>query len=432
VWNLQQLINLVYESLGKVDLNFINCPDINESGIKRFTSSPFSSHLETLSSKHNLHFERSTKPLVYPYIIPSGVGHSPDIWTGDWGKYTKTKHSVFYWLSENYLNDLRNNRAYLLLDQSHEGYQTEWLWDWFHFNCKNYSISPSRIIYVTGNLMSEDQYNTYALQNGITEKLTVVGYPHFEMAMSVIADTKLPPTFKDQKRFKSQFIDKIYLYNCLQKRPRNHRAWMFDSLYHANLLDDGINSMNLFEYHKSYMEGKTISKSSYDQYLHCLPMLPPTDTLEKLSEFQSHDCGSYLENFNNDITLNSWLSVISEASFSDRELTCFISEKTFKTIASNHPFIIFGNKHSLKYLRSLGYQTFHPLINEEYDELETWGRLSAIITELNRLKNMSNEKRLIWYQKMKPILLHNRSVLSSSKDAITPAIEKFLAKIQYV
>lgn len=426
------MINLVYESLGEVDLNFINCPDVNDSGIKRFTPSPFASHLETTSSKHNLTFKKSLRPKVYPYVIPSGVGHSPDIWTGDWGNYTKTEHSVFHWLSEYYLDDLRNNRAYLLLDQSHEGYHTEWLWDWFHFNCKKYSISPSRVIYVTGNLMSEDHYNLYASKNKITDKLAVIGYPHFEIAMSVIADNKKPPTFKDQKRFKSQFIEKIYLYNCLQKRPRNHRAWMFDSLYHANLLTDGINSMNFFECHKSYMDGKTIPQLSYNQYSRLLPMLPPTDTLEKLPEFQSHDCGSYLENFNNDITLNSWLSVISEASFSDNELTCFISEKTFKTIASNHPFIIFGNKHSLKYLKSLGYKTFHPLINEEYDDLETWERLAAIIAELNRIKNMSKEKKLIWYQKMKPILLHNSSVLSSSKDKLTPAINKFLAKIQNV
>lgn len=425
-------MNFVFEEIGEVDLNFIKCPDLNDSGIKRFTPSPFVSHLEVLSTKKNFSFRKSIRPKKYPYIIASGVSHSPDVWTGDWKNFTKTSTSLFYWLSEEYLNDLRNNKAYLLLDQSHEGYQVDWLWDWFHYNCKVYKINPSRIIYVTGNLLSEKQYKDYALANKLTDELTVIGYPHFETSMSIVSEKKNPPTFKDQKRFKSLHLDKIYLYNCLQKRPRNHRAWMFDYLFHNNLLECGINSMNFFECHNSYMEGKTIPVDSYEKYSHLLPLLPPTDTLEKLDEFQSHDCGTYLENFNNEITLNSWVSIISEASFSDNDNTCFLSEKTFKAIASNQPFIIFGNKNSLYYLRELGYKTFDPYINETYDNLSTWDRIEAIIKEINRLKFMSKEKKLVWYQKMKPIFLHNAEVFDSIKTENTPAINKFLEKISDV
>lgn len=424
-------MNFVFEYIDEIDVNFIKCPDVNPSGIRRFTPSPFVIHLQKLASQTKLIEVQTTKtPIEYPYIIASGVGHSPDNWTGDWQYFSSDRRSVFHWLSPQYLKDLQNNRAYLLLDQSHEGYQTEWLWDWFHANCTSYLVSPDRVIYVTGNLNSEEQYRQYADSKGLSKRITVIGYPHFEVAMSIIADNKNPPSFKQQKRFKSENLDSIKLYNCLQKRPRNHRAWMFNNLYHRDLLNDGINSMNYFTRTNSFMDGKTISEKEYNNIVNLLPMLPPTDTIDNLPGFESHDCGNYLENFNSEITLNSWISIISEASFNDNELTCFISEKTFKMIASNHPFIIFGNRYSLKRLKELGYQTFHPWINEEYDELPNWDRLNAILKELQRLKSMSQEKKLIWYHNLKPILIHNSTKLKEVPTEITPALKKFLEKIK--
>ena len=37
---------------------------------------------------------------------------------------------------------------------------------------------------------------------------------------------------------------------------------------------------------------------------------------------------------------------------------------------SSKPFIVLGSKHFLKNLRSIGFKTFHPVIDESYDLLD--------------------------------------------------------------
>ena len=46
-----------------------------------------------------------------------------------------------------------------------------------------------------------------------------------------------------------------------------------------------------------------------------------------------------------------------------------ISEKTYKSIAVGKPFVLFGQTGALRCLRSLGYKTFSPWIDESYDDI---------------------------------------------------------------
>jgi hypothetical protein len=45
----------------------------------------------------------------------------------------------------------------------------------------------------------------------------------------------------------------------------------------------------------------------------------------------------------------------------------FVTEKTFKPMAFQHPFMIFGNAGTLKYLKSQGFETYENLFDESYD-----------------------------------------------------------------
>jgi len=144
-----------------------------------------------------------------------------------------------------------------------------------------------------------------------------------------------------------------------------------------------------------------------------LPMLPPDTGKKGLKGFADQDCGHYLTKFNDEIMLDTWLTVISEASFGESEHECFLSEKTFKPIACYHPFIIAGNRLSLHRLRELGYKTFSPYIDESYDMLTTWPRMAAITKEIARINNMSPEDKLNWFNGVKHILDHNYELLKS-------------------
>lgn len=63
-----------------------------------------------------------------------------------------------------------------------------------------------------------------------------------------------------------------------------------------------------------------------------------------------------------------------------------ITEKVYKPIACSKPFIVFSTPNYLSDLRNLGYKTFHPYINENYDsETNNTNRLNMIVDEIERI-----------------------------------------------
>ena len=421
-----------------------SCSDVNPSGIKRFTPSPLVGTLlrhRTLKTKFN-NYDPS-ELVIDSYrnrknykniIIASGVTHSPWDWTGytDLDKmYDKNmlkRKSVFAYIDKKLLGMLRKRKAFLLLDQSHEGYHTDWLFDWFHDCCRIYEIDPDRIIYVTGNLSVESQYEEWCKVNEPSYKMCVVPHIHFEEFIydSAKKQESVLPTVDDHLLYKSENADRIKVYNCFQKRARPHRIWMFYYLYKNGLLDDGINSMNFFVAGNSYYEGKQITQEEYQPFLNLLPMYPRdglTSNLKKV--FEGPLGGEFERDLYHRETRDTWVSIVSEASYAEN--TCFISEKTFKPIAARHPFIMCGNKHSLKYLRDLGYRTFNGFIDETYDGLDTWDRYDAIVKEIFKIKNMTQSQRLEWFMSMKDLLDYNFEVL---KDNTTTVLPSSVLKIQ--
>lgn len=70
-----------------------------------------------------------------------------------------------------------------------------------------------------------------------------------------------------------------------------------------------------------------------------------------------------------------------------------ITEKTNKPIACGKPFIVFATPHFLEDLRSLGYETFTPYIDESYDlEEDNHKRLNMIVAEVERIANLPQDQ----------------------------------------
>ena len=92
----------------------------------------------------------------------------------------------------------------------------------------------------------------------------------------------------------------------------------------------------------------------------------------------------------------------------------FFSEKIYKPIVLKHPFILLGRTHSLKVLREHGYKTFSPFIDESYDDIvEDHLRMDAVVRELQRLDNFSENDWLKFQENITEILEHNARVLWS-------------------
>ena len=114
-----------------------------------------------------------------------------------------------------------------------------------------------------------------------------------------------------------------------------------------------------------------------------------------------------------------------------------ITEKTWKVITSKRPFIVFATPYFLEDLRSLGYQTFHPYIDESYDTIEDQNeRLTAIVNEINRLNNLSPDEFDHVFKECYNIALNNSKVCKNLtkrfifKDEFT-WINRYLQKGNY-
>ena len=421
-------MNFVFEDVNTCE-NLITCDDMHSSGMKRYSSSPVISTLLRTQTYKNV----SNNPADFnSYIIPVGVNQSNIDWCGPTKKFLigfnidlPDRKILFSYINPQYLADLRSGKAFLLLDQTHEGYHEDWLNKWFHSSCEEFDINPRQIIYITGNLDVANQYASWANTNKIVDRVLMVPFSHFEQCIYNAARKKILPNFDQHLKYKTTNLDKIKDYNFLQKRPRAHRMWLFKEVCQAGLLDYGINSMNVFSRSDTYYFGKSMNELDYNEIIKHLPMLPPNipNTKENLDEFANQDSGKYPDELNLDIILNSWVSVVSEASFGEN--TCFISEKTFKPIACKHPFIIAGNKLSLHYLKEMGYKTFSPYIDETYDTLECWERMPAIIQEIKKIQMMTPNQKIDWFQGMKEILEYNANVFrTNSLNKISPPILK--------
>jgi hypothetical protein len=417
-------------------LNFTECTDRNGSGIKRFTVAPvISTILRCITVEAHIYKDfvnqisvSYTPPKHENYIIPVGVAHSPYDWCGPdnngngFEKKAPNRQSLFAHIKPEYLLDLQSAKAWLLIDQTHEGYHTDWLWEWFHNNCDAYKIPPSQIIYITGNMHSESQYKEWADHHGLEVRLHTFGWPHFECVVNEISkayreghpDLPPPPALAKSRKlpdfefhldYKSKH--KIKTFNVLQKRPRGHRIWFFKYLFDAGLLDNII-TMNWFNFKDTFYEGRTMTKEEYDSFINLLPILPYENPVNYTGEnFSSGDGANYVLSLNDITILDSWCTVVSEASYGEWERNCFLSEKTFKPIICQQPFIVLGSKGSLRHLKDLGYKTFEPFIDESYDDLSCWERMPAIIAEMTRIHNMSDTQKAEWFKGMEDILKFN-------------------------
>ena len=135
------------------------------------------------------------------------------------------------------------------------------------------------------------------------------------------------------------------------------------------------------------------------KYQDCIPDITQVLSTEELPiTFNNEDTqkmsSCWLDNF--EAAQDSMFYVPTETIYFGKRL--HITEKTFKAIALEMPFILVAPAHSLEYLRSYGFKTFNNIINEDYDnEEDDLMRIQKIGQLLEDINNLSlNEKQQIW------------------------------------
>lgn len=173
-------------------------------------------------------------------------------------------------------------------------------------------------------------------------------------------------------------IEKIFLiYNRAWSGTREYRLKFAELLVHSGIANKCHMGFNPTDQKLTYTEHQfnnknlCIEKTNLENYFY----------LNQISSAASADYDSADYN-------KTGIEVVLETLFDDQRW--HLTEKTLRPIACGQPFILAATPGSLEYLRSYGFKTFDPYIDETYDAIvDPLDRLQAIIAEMQRLANLS-------------------------------------------
>jgi len=204
---------------------------------------------------------------------------------------------------------------------------------------------------------------------------------------------------------KNTAIKKKYI--NLTRQYRTHRTNLLNYLYLNNLLDCGYNScpsINLFT--KVHLQSDFVPGLKEK-----LPLIVDTDNFKINLGLISEDCSINLNLLR--FFKSSMFSIITETHYENIEYRV-LSEKIFKYVIFKHSFILLSVPNSLKLFKALGYKTFSPYINEEYDNIiDDTERFNYITQEIHRLCNLNDDEVQTFLSNVKPIVDYNYDLYMS-------------------
>lgn len=133
----------------------------------------------------------------------------------------------------------------------------------------------------------------------------------------------------------------------------------------------------------------------------------PSNTVTPYSFDEHGNDSAYIEMRFETPVNTSFLHVVMETVFDSCKQ--HFTEKTFKPIVLQQPFVLVGSAHILKHLRSYGFQTFEQWWDESYDSIEDpQERLHACAKIVNDIAAMDIADLYELREKMSSVLEHNR------------------------
>ena len=209
------------------------------------------------------------------------------------------------------------------------------------------------------------------------------------------------------RKFKKHF-------SCLCRGvPRNHRFGIVYEIWREGLLNKGNVScepyLELEESKQSNWVDDTVSTSDF------MSMFPEWDTKEIAFKellplvFDGNANMHWTDANESEIFHDSFLWISSETKKTQDGI--YITEKTWKAIAHGSPFCINGDNGSLDYLHQQGYKTFADFWDESYDKENDVEKIKKITGIVKNICSMDIDEINALYEKMMPILEHNRQTL---------------------
>jgi hypothetical protein len=275
-----------------------------------------------------------------------------------------------------------------------------------HNTVRLLGLPKHAVIIISGNLNAGQQYTEWCKQHSKEE------YIEFQEGIEWDGKESHPPNAIVNIK------DNCLPFNSLNRAHRNHRT---EHLYFLaeNKLAGLVSGGAWFATHDidppiyqtvEYNHYKTVLTANYPKTVDVADLVNQVPNL--------------INNF--DIYERSQLTVVTESHF-DQTGGLFITEKTFRPLLLGHPFMILGQKGTLKKLRSWGFQTDFDGIDQSYDDVtDDSERFLHFHQSLKNWYNTSLEEKKLMLQKWESTIKHNFNhykIINFKKSMFDCAIE---------
>lgn len=343
---------------------------------------------------------------VYPIKITAQLNNFLNI-----TNHGRKSFGEYFWkhMSAQALQDVQQNKAIILIDYLQENYVDKFHFDHLHSVLQYSGIKKENIIFLLNSFNAQEIYeNWYSPEE---RKIQVKGLPYVSCNSSQWYEFHPKSCISEIEFQQSKVIIRPNHFLFKIKRPRTQRMALFYKMITDNLLEKGDWSFLETPFFNDQQIKTVGERYKFEPDLQKIQEIFSTlpHNLKSEPGLTHHEVSAWSD-MNTTAHKNSYFYICTETFTGDEYGKGYksLTEKVFKPIANFQPFLFFAFPGALGLLRELGFKTFHPFIDESYDdEQDVSDRFHKIYQEIQRLTSMSKEELHAWYWSMESILVYN-------------------------
>ncbi len=193
-----------------------------------------------------------------------------------------------------------------------------------------------------------------------------------------------------------QFQHRLFCPNNIIGGKRSHRLRLLSLADQRYLLPNNLFSFPEICPHEKQSAAELLQQLDLPALHTNLPLV--------IDERDNHAAQSHRIDFF-DQAQRCFCHVVTETVYDTNRL--FLTEKIFKPIVLQQPFVVVGSRGSLRYLRHYGFRTFSDLWDETYDSSDDGVRLAKITDVLCQINSWTDRELRDAQHHAKDIVAHN-------------------------
>jgi hypothetical protein len=324
------------------------------------------------------------------------------------GKHPLHNEFLLNFISKNALNEIVNYNGNLLINYVIDGglgINKENFDKIINFTRSN-NIPDNKVYFIFSDFKLKENFKKMNVGYNIFDHNFYLKFKSHEFNKIIKEGDINTSTVVSQNDFINNINSDKKDFLLLTRHFKLHRIALLSELHRLGL-DNNLVSWEMSYYNHSIVE-ELLKFDSNNEFINLLKNTSKTIDVEDLKNIM----GIGFEN--KDMYLNTYMSIVTESIFFQQDTmfpSGFLSEKIWKPIGHCQPFILAGPSKSLKYIRDrYGFKTFHPYIDETYDEIdEDMLRLELIKKEIIKFSSKSKEEKIQFLNDVKDICIHNQN-----------------------